>query len=755
MHTATHFAALLAVLYSVAAQALGARVAWQFDYERNKPYAVVASGSSFAAFGVDYSHSWAAQWAPGNATPSWQALWEEGVVLCWPPLQDEQAPGGFYVGGSVPDFVLVTRVTPGGERAWMSVRTTPSKGLIYSTALAGTDPASGSLVLVDVASDVGQTQSWLTWLDPESGAMVATQAISDKGDSYARRAVFSPDRSSVVVHWNRGPVRAFSASPEGQRQGPLWALQGSFDLMEPVARGGVGDKLGGCAWVAGSGYVALLSCKDGAALWKTSVACAEFTAVAEGGDSLVVACAGDIHGLDAALGEQRWIAKVEGTASVLLPHEATVYVIGTAASVQGVQAVLTRISGVSGETQVLIVGEAQVGAVATWGVAELPDHAAALLCRAAGVVATATATEQKRQLYGQERALGVAALEQVLLHCSRFSKATAKAALKALHCHGNAAAAAAVAELPGFCSIVVEAREEGEEGEEDEEDERDQDQYMERLWAVCDSLTPGTTATATTATCALSALRRSLPRPWDCDDSDAGRSSFFVHSQGHQAICSVLAAHLLSPEVATGVLCTLPRVCCCVQAALGTGTDDALDILQSLAEATLEAMQAHPLCLMCFAQCEGEGSEIYDSAPYKSIGGPALNANPRVCGGDVLYTSMGLAQVFTPRSFPWRFTRVCFVASVSVDSPKGALQLVGEIGTYEVVADLANSRLAVGDRLSFTSFSAPVYKANGTHAWVSIDLSDRDLPLVVGFSCVVALVAAAAGLCYVYDLAPL
>eukprot|EP00727_Mastigamoeba_balamuthi_P009808 m51a1_g545 hypothetical protein (257) ;mRNA; f:431583-434060 len=149
-----------------------------------------------------------------------------------------------------------------------------------------------------------------------------------------------------------------------------------------------------------------------------------------------------------------------------------------------------------------------------------------------------------------------------------------------------------------------------------------------------------------------------------------------------------------------------------------------------MAWALVALAAAAVLARVCAAQCEGEGWEVYDSAPYQSFGSLTLNANPRVCGDDLVYTSVGLAQVFTPSSVPWRFTRVCFLASVSDDSPQGELQLTGEIGTYEAVVDLANSKLAVGDRLSFAGFSAPAYKKNGTHAWVSVDLSERDVPLV-------------------------
>eukprot|EP00727_Mastigamoeba_balamuthi_P008997 m51a1_g472 hypothetical protein (125) ;mRNA; f:190920-192806 len=115
--------------------------------------------------------------------------------------------------------------------------------------------------------------------------------------------------------------------------------------------------------------------------------------------------------------------------------------------------------------------------------------------------------------------------------------------------------------------------------------------------------------------------------------------------------------------------------------------------------ARLALTAASVLAWACVAQCDGEGSEIYDAPPYSFFGVLVPNENPRVCGDEGEYSSPGMAQIFTPRSFPWMFTRVCFLTGVSDDSPRNSSLLVGEIGTYEVVADYQKSKLSVGDRL--------------------------------------------------------
>eukprot|EP00727_Mastigamoeba_balamuthi_P014571 m51a1_g9739 hypothetical protein (429) ;mRNA; r:1542418-1548597 len=139
--------------------------------------------------------------------------------------------------------------------------------------------------------------------------------------------------------------------------------------------------------------------------------------------------------------------------------------------------------------------------------------------------------------------------------------------------------------------------------------------------------------------------------------------------------------------------------------------------------AVLRLVVAAMLAPRSMCQCEGEGSEVYDAPSYEDFGSVSFDRYPRVCpSADFQYSSAGIAQVFTPRSVPWQFTRVCFVAFVAEEDVDDTGHIIGEIGTYAVATHAESRSLAVGERLSFVSFSAVVRKLNESARWITVDL---------------------------------
>eukprot|EP00727_Mastigamoeba_balamuthi_P008303 m51a1_g4095 hypothetical protein (303) ;mRNA; f:73232-74947 len=136
------------------------------------------------------------------------------------------------------------------------------------------------------------------------------------------------------------------------------------------------------------------------------------------------------------------------------------------------------------------------------------------------------------------------------------------------------------------------------------------------------------------------------------------------------------------------------------------------------------------------AQCAEDGpqTESYDGFPYRSYMIVGANGQQPLCPGGpaTQYTVGGWAQLSTPRSVPWRYTRICIALYTPDRGDNVTVVLHAEVAIYAVDVR-GTGALAVGPRVSSAGIALrlPVWGSSRVSDYfVSVDLNQSATPLV-------------------------